>query len=102
MPSREIESDVPRLDIDEMIGEAIRTVGPQSSDPWPFFDALADVPVTLLWGVMSDILTEDIVEKMKARKSDLEVVAIPNRGHVPLLDEPEAIEGIEDLLKQVP
>jgi len=99
---REIENDVPRLDMDDMIGEAIRTVGPQSSDPWPYFDALANMPVTVLWGAMSDILTEDIVEKMRARKSDLEVVEVPNRGHVPLLDEPECIAAIDAFLARVP
>ena len=99
---REIESEVPRLDMDDMIGEAIRTVKPQSDDPWPFFDALAGVPTTLLWGVMSDILTQDIVEKMQSRKPDLKVVEVPNRGHVPLLDEPECIAGIDALLAKVP
>ena len=99
---REIESDIPRLDMDDMIGEAIRTVGPQSSDPWSYFDALADIPTTVLWGLMSDILTRDIVEKMHARKSDLTVVEIPNRGHVPLLDEPESLAGIHDLLAKLP
>ncbi len=99
---REIESEVPRLGMDDMIGEAIRTVKPQSDDPWPFFDALAEVPTTLLWGLMSDILTQDIVEKMQARKPDLEVVEVPNRGHVPLLDEPECVAGIDALLAKVP
>ncbi len=99
---REIESDVPRLDMDNMIGEAIRTVKPQSDDPWPFFEALADVPTTLLWGVMSDMLTRDIVDKMQARKPDLQVVEVPNRGHVPLLDEPESVAGIDELLAKVP
>ncbi len=99
---REIESDVPRLDMDHMIGEAIRNVTPQSEDPWPYFDALAHVPTTLLWGVMSDILTSDIVEKMKTRKPDLVVVEVPNRGHVPQLDEPECVAGIDDLLARVP
>ncbi|MDJ0700467.1 MAG: alpha/beta hydrolase [Woeseiaceae bacterium] len=99
---REVESEVPRLDMDDMIGEAIRTVKPQSDDPWPFFDALANVPTTLLWGLMSDILTKDIVKKMQARKPDLEVVQVPNRGHVPLLDEPECIAGIDALLAKVP
>lgn len=95
------EDGVPRLDMDPNIGEAVRKVGPQKGDPWALFDALADKPVTLLWGVMSDILTEDIVDRMKARKPDLEVVPVPNRGHVPLLNEPECLAAIDALLERV-
>jgi pimeloyl-ACP methyl ester carboxylesterase len=99
---RENDAGVPMLDIDLNIGRAVREVGPQSGDPWALFDALVDIPVTLLWGTMSDILTEDIVEKMKTRKPDLTVVPVANRGHVPLLDEPECLAAIDAFLEQVP
>lgn len=99
---REDEAGVPQLDIDANIGKAVREVGAQKGDPWALFDALMDIPTTLLWGMMSDILTEDIIDKMKARKSDLEVVAVPNRGHVPLLDEPECVSAIDEFLQRVP
>lgn len=98
---RENEHGVPHLDMDPNIGEAVRTVGPQKGDPWELFDAFGDTPVTLLWGAMSDILTKDIVDKMTARKMDLKVVEVPNRGHVPLLDEPECLAAIDALLEHV-
>lgn len=98
---REDSNGVPRLDMDPNIGEAVRKVGAQKGDPWALFDTLRDKPVTLLWGVMSDILTKDIVDKMSKRKPDLEVVAVPNRGHVPLLDEPECLAAIDALLERV-
>ena len=98
---RENEDGVPELDIDSNIGEAVRKVGPQKGDPWALFDTLIDTPVLLLWGLMSDILTEDIVDKMKARKEDLDVVGVSNRGHVPLLDEPECLAAIESFLDRV-
>lgn len=99
---REGEDGVPRLDIDNAIGEAVRKIGPQKGDPWQLFTALQDIPTTVLWGVMSDILSEDIVEKMKARKPDLVVVRVAERGHVPLLDEPASLAGIDALLERVP
>lgn len=99
---REDENGVPQLDIDANIGRAVREIGPQKADPWALFDALKDKPTTLLWGQLSDILTKDIVEKMKARKADIDVVAIPNRGHVPLLDEPECLQAIDQFLERVP
>lgn len=97
---REIDGQI-RLDIDVNIGRAIREVGAQKGDPWQLFAALSDTPVTLLWGVMSDVLTEDITDKMKAAKSDLKVVAVPGRGHVPLLDEPECLAAIDSFLEAV-
>jgi len=98
---REIESDVPRLDMDANIGRAIRELGAQKGDPWALFAALQDVPVILLWGVLSDILTADITDRMRAAKPDLEVVPLADRGHVPLLDEPEAIAAIDAFLGKV-
>lgn len=92
---------VPRLDFDPNIGRAVREVGAQKGDPWALFASLKDTPVTLLWGVESDILTEDIWERMQAVKPDLEVVAVANRGHVPLLDEPECVAAIDAMLDAV-
>ena len=99
---RENDNGVPQLDIDVNIGRAVREVGPQEGDPWAMFDALKDIPTTLLWGRLSDILTKDIVDKMTARKPDLEIVPVPNRGHVPLLDEPECVAAIDEFLQRVP
>lgn len=98
---REIDGPVPRLDMDPMIGEALRNAGPNQGDPWRFFDALVDKPVTLLWGRDSDILTADIVARMQAHKPDLEVVPVADRGHAPLLDEPECIAAIDAFLERV-
>jgi len=98
---RENDAGVPQLDIDANIGRAVREVGPQKGDPWALFGALSDIPTTLLWGEMSDILTKDIADKMKDRKEDLEVVPVPNRGHVPLLNEPECLMAIDAFLEKV-
>lgn len=92
---------VPRLDFDPNIGRAVREVGPQKGDPWQLFASLKDTPVTLLWGVDSDILTRDIWERMLEVKPDLDVVPVANRGHVPLLDEPECIAAIDAMLEAV-
>lgn len=95
------ENGVPRLDFDPNIGRAVREVGAQTDDPWQAFAGLAGVPTTLLWGVRSDILTRDIIDKMLAAKPDLNVVEVPNRGHVPLLDEPECLAAIDTMLDRI-
>ncbi len=98
---REIENEIPRLDMDPNIGRAIREVGPQKGDPWQLFSALRDIPVTLLWGTLSDILSAGIIDKMQAAKPDLTVVPVADRGHVPLLDEPECLSAIDAFIEKV-
>ncbi len=98
---REDENGVPRLDMDKHIGTAVRELGPQKGDPWAMFGAFGETPVTVLRGVMSDILTEAITDKMQSRLPQLKVVTVANRGHVPLLDEPECIVAIDTMLEQV-
>jgi hypothetical protein len=38
---------------------------------------------------------------MKAQNPDLEQLEVPQRGHAPLLDEPECIAAIDAFLSQV-
>jgi len=68
-------------------------------DPWNSFRAVT-MPCLLLHGVLSDVLTADIVKRMQAVKPDLEVVTLPDRGHVPLLDEPAARSAIDEFLQR--
>lgn len=97
---REDSNGVPRIDYDSNIGRAAREGNPNNDEAWTYFDALSPLPTTLLWGVKSDILTRSIVEKMQARKTDLEVIPVAGRAHAPLLDEPECLAVIESLLSQ--
>lgn len=68
-------------------------------DLWPLFDALAGRPVGVLRGAHSDILSPDTLAQMQRRNPDLIAVTVPDRGHVPLLDEPESLSLIHDILK---
>jgi pimeloyl-ACP methyl ester carboxylesterase len=56
---------------------------------------------TLIHGELSDLLTSDIVVKMKQAKPDLITATVPDRGHAPLLDEPQSLEAIEALIALV-
>lgn len=67
-------------------------------DLWPLFDALAGKPVALIHGVNSDLLTDDGVHQMQARRPDMLVAEVPGRGHIPFLDEPESIAVIKEWL----
>jgi pimeloyl-ACP methyl ester carboxylesterase len=94
---------VPRLDMDPNIGEAVRAAPAAAApDLWSVFAALASVPTLVLRGASSDILSSATLERMQAAKPDLARVEVPNRGHVPLLDEPEAVAAIDAFLARVP
>ncbi len=69
-------------------------------DPWQLFDALLPIPLLVLRGERSDILSSETLEKMQLRKPDLTAVIVRNRGHAPYLDEPEAIDAIERFLDE--
>lgn len=70
-------------------------------DLWPLFDALAGLPLALIRGANSDLLTRDSVAKMRARRPDMAVAEVPGRAHIPFLDEPESVALILDFLKRL-
>lgn len=61
---------------------------------WPQFDGFAGVPLMVLRGENSDILSEDTVQRMAERRPDLESVLVEGAGHAPMLTEPEILNRI--------
>lgn len=61
---------------------------------WPLFDAMAGLPLALIHGAGSDLLGDDAVAEMRKRRPDMIYARVPGRGHIPWLDEPEAVAGI--------
>jgi pimeloyl-ACP methyl ester carboxylesterase len=58
------------------------------------FDALARVPVLVIRGANSDILSEATVTAMRARHPDFECIEVADQGHVPLLEGDELLGRI--------
>lgn len=71
-------------------------------DLWPLFDTLAGLPLALIRGANSDLLTPEAAAKMRDRRPDMAFAEVPGRAHIPFLDEPEAVALIRDFLKALP
>ncbi len=68
---------------------------------WAAYEALRDVPMVLIRGELSDLLTPETVEQMGTRNPAMTSVTVPRVGHAPTLDEPEARAAIDALLTAV-
>ncbi|WP_272008580.1 alpha/beta fold hydrolase [Roseovarius sp. ZX-A-9] len=85
----------PRLR-DALVGQA--GAGP-APDLWALFDALAKLPLTAIRGANSDLLSVETFAKMQERAPGMHTTTVPDRGHVPFLDEAEALAAIHTHLK---
>ncbi|QUL39194.1 alpha/beta fold hydrolase [Erythrobacter sp. JK5] len=65
---------------------------------WQAFEALRDVPMVLVRGELSDLISAQTVERMEAINPAMRTVTVPRVGHAPTLDEPEARAAIDALL----
>ncbi|WP_375692035.1 alpha/beta fold hydrolase [Pseudooceanicola sp. LIPI14-2-Ac024] len=83
---------------------AVVTAGPEVAETialWPLFDAVAPLPCAVIHGVNSDLLTDATVSEMARRNPDLIVAEVPDRAHIPFLDEPEALAALTAWLEQM-
>lgn len=69
-----------------------------TDDPWAVFAAVAEHPMLLVRGALTDLLAPATVAQMQAFHSGLEVVEVPNRGHAPTLGEPVAADAVRRFL----
>jgi pimeloyl-ACP methyl ester carboxylesterase len=88
---------LPEEDADPRIAEALRQPS-AAPDLWPLWSALAQLPVLAIRGAHSDVLSAATLARMQREKPELKVLTVANRGHPPLLDEPECVTAIDQFL----
>jgi pimeloyl-ACP methyl ester carboxylesterase len=92
---------VPAYDV--KIAETLKDVGPETIVPdlWPQFDALAQVPVMVVRGALSDLLSAETMAAMSGRHPDLRVVEVADQGHAPMLQDEPTLVAIERFVNGV-
>ncbi len=87
------------LDYDMRIAEPFRVPGNEAGpDMWRALASLADVPVLIVRGGRSDVLSAGVAERMVDSLGTAELVTVPNVGHAPTLGEAEVAARIDALL----
>lgn len=90
------------INYDPGLREAVIAAGAKGApDLWPLFEAIAPLPAAVIHGANSDLLTDATVAQMAARMPGLIVAHVPDRAHIPFLDEPEALAALAQWLEQM-
>ncbi|MFZ5961800.1 alpha/beta fold hydrolase [Thalassococcus sp. BH17M4-6] len=91
---RETENGL-QITYDPKLRDAVLESGAQPApDLWPLFDAMEGLPLCALRGANSDLLSAATFAEMQRRRPDMIAAEIPDRGHIPFLDEPEALAAL--------
>ncbi|MER8367212.1 alpha/beta hydrolase [Mesorhizobium sp. M1378] len=88
-------------DFDPKLVETLAGLDPSRPLPdlWPQFDALAAIPMLVIRGANSKLLSAETLEQMRTRRTDIETITVDGQGHAPFLETaglPGSIAGFLD------
>lgn len=90
------------INYDPKLRDAVLEAGAQPvPDLWPLFDAMRALPVCLIRGANSNLLSAETAQEMQNRNPDMIYAEVPKRGHVPFLDEVEALDALNEWLMNI-
>lgn len=70
-------------------------------DLWPFYTTLSDMPVAVIRGEHSNILSAETFAKMAEAMPGAIMAEVEDRGHIPFLDEPESLAALRDWIAKL-
>ena len=90
------QGGVPSSHYDPALTEALRALDPTQPIPalWPQFAGLSAVPVLVVRGATTDLLSEETVAEMMRRHPDCALLTVPGQGHAPLLNDAATLARI--------
>lgn len=65
---------------------------------WPQFELLAKVPLLVVRGDQSRLLSQETLTRMATHSSTVKTVTAPGQGHAPLLHHPDIFSSVRDFL----
>ena len=85
---------------DPRLARALQDVDLERAVPplWKEFDSLGRMPLMVIRGVNSDLLTTATVEAMRARRQQCYAIVVPDQGHAPLLTDAETIGRVSEFV----
>jgi pimeloyl-ACP methyl ester carboxylesterase len=96
------EGDGIVLDYDMAIAEPFnrpeQPEGGVAFDMWPLYRRLGQVPLLIVRGESSDLLSRATAKAMLDAAPGAQMVTVPGVGHAPDLTEPDAVAAIDDFL----
>jgi pimeloyl-ACP methyl ester carboxylesterase len=99
------ENGLPRIDYDPALLHTFPSVeditAGRVAHLWEFFGKIGDLPVSVVCGEHSDLLSAATVAAMKLQNAGLDAITIPQRGHAPFLDEAPAKDAVVRWLARV-
>lgn len=87
-----------RVAWDTNIVKPLRQSGGRTPDLWALFRSLRNVPVLVIRGALSDILSEATVARMAEIYPLLSHVTLPDTAHPAKLTEPSSLQAIDEML----
>ncbi|MBR9843417.1 MAG: alpha/beta hydrolase [Rhodobacteraceae bacterium] len=87
-----------RINYDPKLRDAVTaTFDPNAKAPdlWPLYDTLANLPLAAIRGANSDLMSAETLDEMARRAPGFIAATVPNRGHVPFLDEPQSVAALQ-------
>ncbi|NDI03584.1 MAG: alpha/beta hydrolase [Rhodobacteraceae bacterium] len=72
-----------------------------ATEAWPLFEACAGLPMALIHGANSDLLSRETALEMKRRMPNMILTHVPDRAHIPFLDEPESITALHAWISEI-
>jgi pimeloyl-ACP methyl ester carboxylesterase len=98
---RQLPDGTVQADHDPKVAAGLNATDPDHlPDSWGVFDQLTGIPILVIRGGLSDLLSDGTVREMADRRPDLRVLVVADRGHCPTLDEPECRRAIGELLER--
>jgi pimeloyl-ACP methyl ester carboxylesterase len=89
---------------DPKLATTLANINPETPPPplWPQFDALRGMPLMVIRGENSDILSGQTIQIMGERRDGMEVVEVAGQGHTPLIDDEPTIARVVAFIEGVP